>query len=92
MRLDGCIYIFCIAEYGGTQDMYHPVTCRLLYIYIYARGCTFFVDIVSFVRTWMRFMICLMLILHMDASSSRLLGTWMPLFLFLYEMMRCIYD
>ena len=37
-------------------------------------------DGVSFVRTWMRFMICLMVILHMDASSSRVLGTWMPLF------------
>ena len=52
------------------------VTC----IYIYARGCTFNDDGVSFVRAWMRFMIYVMLILHMDASSSRLLGTWMPLF------------
>ena len=62
---------FCIAEYRGTQDMYRSVTCRLFYIYIYARGCTFFGDIVSFVRTWMRFMMCL--ILHVDASS---LGCW----------------
>ena len=45
-------------------------------------------DGVSFVRTWMRFMICLMLILHMDASSSRLLGTWMPLF----DRICCMYD
>ena len=39
-----------------------------LYIYI----CTWmhiFGYVVSFVRTWMRFMICSMLILHVDASS-----------------------
>ena len=40
-----------------------------LYIYIYARGCTFFDDIVSFVRTWMRFMMFDVSVLHMDASS-----------------------
>ena len=61
-------HIFCIAEYWGTQNMYF-LTC----IYIYARGCTFFGDIVSFVRTWMHFMMCSMLMLHMDASS---LGCW----------------
>ena len=55
--------------------------CCDLYIYIYACGCTSFDVGVSFVRTWMRFMICLMLILHMDASSSRVLGTWMPLWM-----------
>ena len=66
--------IFCIAEYWGTQNMYSSEHVFFdLYIYIYARGCTFFGDIVSFVRTWMRFMMCSMLILHMDASS---LGCW----------------
>ena len=66
------IYIFCIAEYWGTQDMYSFVTCIFCIIYI----CTWmhiFGDIVSFVRTWMRFMMCSMLILHVDASS---LGCW----------------
>ena len=66
------IYIFCIAEYWGTQNMYSSEHVLFdLYIYIYARGCTFFGDVVSFVRTWMRFMRCL--ILHVDASS---LGCW----------------
>ena len=30
-------------------------------------------DVVSFVRTWMRLMMCCMFVLHMDASS---LGCW----------------
>ena len=76
---------FCIAEYWGTQNMYSSEHGLFdLYIYIYARGCTFFGDVVSFVRTWMRFMICL--ILHMDVSS---LGCWArgcP-FLIGYDMM-----
>ena len=63
------IHIFCIAEYWGTQNMYSSDHVFDLYIYIYARGCTFFDDVVSFVRTWMRFMIC-----------SMLLGTWVPPF------------
>ena len=39
------IHIFGIAEYWGTQSMYSfdHVFCDL-YIYIYARGCTFFGD------------------------------------------------
>ena len=65
------IQIFCIAKYWGTQNMYSSEHVLFdLYIYI----CTwmhFFGDVVSIVRTWMRFMICL--ILHMDASS---LGCW----------------
>ena len=74
------IHIFGIDEYWGTQSMYSPdhVFCDL-YIYICTWMHIFYIG-VSFVRTWMRFMICLMLILHMDASSSRVLGTWMPLF------------
>ena len=58
-------------------------------VYIYARGCTFCGDIVSFVRTWMRFMMCsYMLTLHMDASS---LGGWArgcPFF----DIIGCMYD
>ena len=81
--------IFCIAEYWGTQNMYSSEHVFFdLYIYIYARGCTFFGDIVSFVRTWMRFMMCSMLMLHMDASS---LGGWArgcPFF----DIIGCMYD
>ena len=73
MRLDGCICIFCIAEYRGTQDMYSLVTCIFGYVYIYARGCTFYCDIGLVVRTWMRFMMFDVFVLHMDASS---LGCW----------------
>ena len=51
------------------------VTC--IYMHVDAH---FLDNVVSFVRTWMRFMVCSLLMLHMDASSSRLLGTWMPLF------------
>ena len=67
------MHIFCIAEYWGTQNMYSSEHVFLTCISIYARGCTFFGDIVSFVRTWMRFMMCSMFILHVDASS---LGYW----------------
>ena len=56
------IYIFCIAEYWGTQNMYSSEHVFLTCIYIYARGCTFFDDGVAFVRTWMRFRIDVMLI------------------------------
>ena len=47
MRLDGCIYIFCIAEYGGTQDMYSPVTCIFLDIYIFMHVDALFVVILA---------------------------------------------
>ena len=68
------IYIFCRAEYWGIQNMYSSEhVFFVLYIYIYARGCTFFGDIISFVRTWMRFMMFDVFVLHMDASS---LGCW----------------
>ena len=67
------LYIFCIAECWGTQNMYSLDMYLLSCIYIYARGCTFFDDIVSFVRTWMRFMMFDVSVLHMDASS---LGCW----------------
>ena len=60
------IYIFCIAEYRGTQDMCSSVTC-IFCIYIYMHMGAPFCDVVSFVRMWMRFMMCSMLILHVDA-------------------------
>ena len=69
------MHIFCIAEYWGTQNMYSSEHVFFdLYIYIYMHvDAHFFGDIVSFVRTWMRFMMCSMFILHVDASS---LGCW----------------
>ena len=53
------IQIFGIAEYWGTQSMYSSdhVFCDL-YIYMHV-DAHLFDDGVSFVRTWMRFMICL---------------------------------
>ena len=72
MRLYGCTDIFCIAEYRGTQDMYSTVTCIFL-ICIYMHMDAPFCDVVLVVRTWMRFMICDMFVLHVDANS---LGCW----------------
>ena len=37
-----------------------------------------FCDVVLVVCTWMRFMMCDMFVLHVDASSLGCLGTWMP--------------
>ena len=67
------IYIyFCIAEYRGTQDMY--LSCIFFDIYIFMHMDALFVyDVLSFVRTWMRLMMCCMFVFHVDASS---LGCW----------------
>ena len=74
MSFEGCTHIFFVEMSTGVfricivRNMY-LLSC----IYIYARGCTFFGDIISFVRTWMRFMMFDVFVLHMDASS---LGCW----------------
>ena len=48
-------------------------------VYIYMHMDAPFCDVVLVVRTWMRFMMCYMFVLHVDASSLRMVGTWMSL-------------
>ena len=52
----------CIALYHVVFDMY-----------IFMHMDALLYDVVSFVRTWMRLMMCCMFVLHVDASS---LGCW----------------
>ena len=74
MSFEGCTYIFFVYLSTGVLRICIVLNMYFLScIYIYARGCTFFDDIVSFVRTWMRFMMFDVSVLHMDASS---LGCW----------------
>ena len=50
-----------------------------------------FCDVVLVVWTWMRFMMCDMFVLHVDASSLGCLGTWMPLVYFMCFYGLCIW-
>ena len=56
----------------------------MYYIYIYMHMDAPFCDVVLVVRMWMRLMMCYMFVLHVDASSLRMVGTWMSLVYFMW--------
>ena len=69
MSFEGCSYIFLVQLSTGVLR-----ACIVLIMYfvtcIYMHVDAHFLDnVVSFVRTWMRFMVCSMLMLHIDESS-----------------------
>ena len=63
--------------------LYYLTLTSLLYDYIYMHMDAPFCDVVLVVRTGMRFMMCDMFVLHVDASSLRMVGTWMSLVYFM---------